>query len=58
MTYKYINIHLLNADPIVARDATMKDDGDQFITIETDRILWRINTDQIRYIRISKSGDE
>lgn len=58
MTHKYINVYLINADPLVVRDGTIVDDGDQFIVIDGDRVSWRINVDQIRYIKITKGDEE
>ena len=57
MTYKYINIHMVGADPITARNAEISHSGD-FIIVENDRTEWRFNIDQVKYISISKEENQ
>ena len=57
MKHKYINIHIVGTDPIVARNAEIHDEGD-FIIVENDRTEWRFNIEHVRYISISKGDDQ
>lgn len=57
MTYKWVNVFLKDAQPIIARNCEIEDDGGQFIVISEDRAEYRVNVDSVQYIKIGKSED-
>lgn len=58
MNYKYINFIMVSGETVTVRDGYMFDDDSQFVTVTSGRNEWRVNMDQVRYMKISKDGEE